>query len=76
MKHRNGVLPSVPFIPSEEEKTVKTAPDVQGTANNNPHKPGSNAPDAKPKGGWQFYYIMGAIGLGLLVLLGKALGLF
>ncbi len=42
---------------------MKTAPDVQGTAN-------------PKRGAWQFYFVMGAIGLGLIVLLGKALGLY
>lgn len=56
---------------------MKTAPDVQGTATSNPDRSGSNALDAKPKAGsWQFYFVVVAIGLGLLVLLGKAFGLY
>jgi hypothetical protein len=77
MKHRAGEFPSVPFIPSNEEKTVKTASDVQDTVKSNPNKPGSSAPSAKPQGGsWQFYFVIVAIVFGLMVLLGKALGLF
>ena len=56
---------------------MKTTSDVQDTAKNNHDKSGSNAPTATPRGGsWQFYFIVVALGFGLLVLLGKALGLF
>ncbi len=56
---------------------MKTASDVKDTSRNNPDRAGSNAPDAKTKAGsWQFSFVMGAIALGLLVLLGKAFGLY
>ncbi len=56
---------------------MKTASDVKDTSKNNPNRSVSGAPDAKPKGGsWQFYFVIGAIALGLLVILGKALGLY
>ncbi len=56
---------------------MKTASELQDTAKSKPESPRPNAPNATPKkGAWQFYFIAVALGLGLLVLLGKALGLF
>jgi hypothetical protein len=77
MRHHAGEFPHVPFIPSEEEQTVKTASDVQDTAKNNPDRLGSKAPNGTQQGmSWQFYFIMVVIGLGLLMLLGRLFGLF